>query len=165
MKFLTRYFAVLFVLLAMLTADAREPWPPQGGLGKDLLKELSAAYWFASDNNPKKFPYPDEIERLFYDLNVRAKFTFLVARMMELTKRGNGQILKADEGRLKVALDGFLTAIFSNNRFARLPPLKQRKIAKGMRDFAAIEITARIIYIHSLAEIERYSKQKKNQSR
>ena len=160
-----RYFAVLLLSLAIHTIDAREPWPPKDGLGKDLPKELSAAYWYASDIAPKKFPYPDEVERLFYDLNVRAKFSFLVARMMELTKRGNGQILPTDEGKFMAAFDKFLEAIFTNRRFARLSKLKQRQIVHAMKDFGAIEITARIIYIHSLAEIERYSKQKKNQSR
>ena len=161
MKYHTRFFAVLFVLLATFTIDAREPWPPKDGLGKDLPKELSAAYWYASDMNPKKFPYPDEVERLFYDFNTRAKFWFLVGRMMEIAKRGNGRMLREDEANLKVALDGFLTAIFSNNRFVRLSKLKQRKIAMGMKDFAATEIAARVIYIHSLAEAERYIRQKK----
>ena len=65
MKYHTRFFAVLFVLLATFTIDAREPWPPKDGLGKDLPKELSAAYWYASDMNPKKFPYPDEVQSGF----------------------------------------------------------------------------------------------------
>ena len=161
---MTRYFAVLFVLLATQTIDAREPWPPKDGLGKDLPKELSAAYRFASNTAPPKFPYPDEVERLFHDFNARSKFWFLVGRMMEIAKRGNGRMLREDEAKLKVGLDGFLTAIFSNNRFVRLSKLKQWKIAMGMKDFAATEIAARVIYIHSLAEAERY-KQKKNQSR
>ena len=80
---------------------------------------------------------------------------------MEIAKRGNGRMLREDETKLKVALDGFLTATFSNNRFVRLSKLKQRKIAMGRKDFAATEIAARVIYIHSLAEVERYSKQKK----
>ena len=45
--------------------DAREPWPPKDGLGKDLPKELSAAYWFVSDIAPQKFPYPDEVQSGF----------------------------------------------------------------------------------------------------
>ena len=69
-----RYFAVLFVLVATHTIDAREPWPPKDGLGKDLPKELSAAYWFVSDANPNMFPYPDEVEKLFYDVGVRIVF-------------------------------------------------------------------------------------------
>ncbi len=158
---MTRYFAVLFVLLATHAIDAREPWPPRGGLGKDLPKELSAAYWLAADTAPRKFPYPDEVERLFYDFNVRAKFSFMVVRMMEIAKRGNGRVSPGDEAKLKIALDNFLKAIFANSRFARLTKLKQRQIAHAVKDFAATEIAARVIYIHSLAEIERYSKQKK----
>ena len=134
------------------------------GLGKDLPKELSQAYRYVSEANPKKFPYPDEVQTLLYDFNVRSKFWFMTGRMMELAKRGGGRVLAEDEEKLKAALDGFLVAIFSNNRFARMSKLKQRQIAKGMKDFAATEITARVIYIHSLAEGERY-KQKKNQSR
>ena len=159
-----RTLLLFFVLLTTQTIDAREPWPPKD-LGKDLPKDLSAAYWHASDIAPKKFPYPDEVETLFYDLNVRSKFSFMVGRMMEIAKRGNGRMLREDEAKLKVALDGFLTAIFSNNRFVRLSKMKQRKIAKGMRDFAVTEIAARVIYIHSLAEAEKYIRQKKKQSR
>ncbi|MDE0396353.1 MAG: hypothetical protein OXL96_00960 [Candidatus Poribacteria bacterium] len=158
-------FLCLILLLATQTIDAREPWPPKGGLGKDLPKELSAAYWYASDIAPRKFLYPDEVERLFYDFNVRNKFSFLVARMLELAKRGNGRILPADEGKLKVALDNFLKAFFTNKRFLRLSKLKQRQIVHAVKDFAATEIAGRIVLIHSLAEIERFSKQKKNQSR
>ena len=55
---MTRYFAVLFVLLATHAIDAREPWPPRGGLGKDLPKELSAAYWLAADTAPESFHTP-----------------------------------------------------------------------------------------------------------
>ena len=162
MKYHTRFFAVLFVLLATHTIDARQPWPPKDGLGKDLPKELSAAYRYASDIAPKKFPYPDEVQTLFYDFNVRTKFWFLVGRMMEIAKRGNGRMLQKDEAKLKAALDGFLVAIFSNNRFARMSKLKQREIAKAMKDFAATEITARVIYIHSLAEAERYKQGRGN---
>ena len=162
MKYHTRFFAVLFVLLATFTIDAREPWPPKGGLGKDLPKELSAAYRFASNTAPQKFPYPDEVERLFHDFNTRSKFWFLVGRMMEIAKRGNGRVLQEDEVKLKAALNGFLTAIFANSRFVRLSKLKQRKIAMGMKDFAATEIAARVIYIHSLAEAEQYLREKKN---
>ena len=162
---MTRYFAVLFVLLATFTIDARQPWPPKDGQGKDLPKELSQAYRYVSDANPKKFSYPDEVETLFYDLNVRSKFSFMVGRMMEIAKRGNGRMLREDEAKLKSALDGFLKAIFANSRFARLPKLKQRQIAHAVKDFAATEIAARVIYIHSLAEIERFAKEKKKQSR
>ena len=158
---MTRFFAVVFVLLATQTIDAREPWPPRDGQGKDLPKELSQAYRYISDIAPQRFPYPVEVERLFSDFNGRTKFWFLVGRMMEIAKRGNGRVLREDEEKLKVALDGFLAAIFGNDRFARLSKLKQRKIAKGMKDFAATEITARVIYIHSLAEAERFNKQKK----
>ena len=161
---MNRYIAVLFVLLAIHAIDAREPWPPKD-LGKDLPKDLSAAYWHASDIAPKKFPYPDEVETLFYDLNVRSKFSFMVGRMMEIDKRGNGKVLPEDEAKLKAALDGFLVAIFSNRRFAGLPALKQRVVAKAMGNFAAAEIAARVIWIHTLADIEWLAKQKKNQSR
>ena len=160
---MTRYIAVVFVLLATHTIDAREPWPPKDGLGKDLPKELSQAYRYVSDANPKKFSYPDEVETLFYDLNVRSKFSFMVGRMMEIAKRGNGRMLREDEAKLKSALDGFLVAVFSNRRFAHMSKLKQRQIAKAMSAFGSIEITARVIYIHSLAEIERFAKEKKKQ--
>ena len=164
MKFLTRFFAVVFVLLTTQTIDAREPWPPKD-LGKDLPKDLSAAYWHASDIAPKKFPYPDEVETLFYDLNVRSKFSFMVGRMMEIAKRGNGRMLREDEAKLKAALDGFLVAIFSNRRFAGLPALKQRVVAKAMGNFTTAEIAARVIWIHTLADIEWLAKQKKKRSR
>ncbi|MXZ00009.1 hypothetical protein F4Y93_04935 [Candidatus Poribacteria bacterium] len=159
-----RFFAVLFVLAATHTIDARQPWPPKHVLGKDLPKDLSAAYRFVSEKNSWKFPYPDEVQSLFYDYDVRMKFWFMVSRMMEVAKRGNGKVLPEDEAKLKAALQNFLVAIFSNDRFLRLSKLKQRKIATGMRDFGATEIAGRIIYIHSLAELERFAKEK-NQSR
>ena len=159
---MTRYIAVLFVLVATHAIDAREPWPPKDGLGKDLPKELSAAYWFVSDIAPQKFPYPDEVQTLLYDFNVRNKFWFMTGRMMEIAKRGNGRVLREDEEKLKVGLDGFLTAIFANRRFARLSKLKQRKIAMGMKDFAATPLAASIIKVHSLKEIRQHIEKKKN---
>ena len=162
MKFMTRFFAVLFVLLATHTIDARQPWPPKHVLGKDMPKDLSAAYRFVSNTAPQKFPYPDEVERLFHDFNTRSKFWFLVGRMMEIAKRGNGRMLREDEAKLKVGLDGFLAAIFGNDRFVRLSKLKQRKIAKGMKDFAATPLAASIIKVHSLKEIRQHIEKKKN---
>ena len=159
---MTRYFAVLFVLLATHAIDAREPWPPKDGLGKDLPKELFQAYRYVAEADPKKFPYPDEVESLLYDFDVRSKFWFLVGRMMEIAKRGNGRVLREDEEKLKVGLDGFLTAIFANRRFARLSKLKQRKIAMGMKDFAATPLAASIIKVHSLKEIRQHIEKKKN---
>ena len=158
---MTRYFAVLFVLLATHTIDARQPWPPKHVLGKDMPKDLSAAYRFVSEKDSWKFPYPDEVQSLFYDFNVRMKFWFMVGRMIEIAKRGNGKVLPEDEAKLKSALQNFLVAIFANDRFARMSDLKQNKIATAMRNFGAIEITGRIIYIHSLAAAERFAKQKK----
>ena len=158
---MTRIFAVLFVLLATHTIDARQPWPPNHALGKDLPKDLSAAYRFAASKDGWKFPYPDEVESLFYDYDVRMKFWFMAARMMEIAKRGNGKVLPEDEKKLMSALKKFLEAVFANKRFARMSEPKQTRIATAMRNFAAIGITAEIIWIHSLAEIERYSKQKK----
>ena len=163
MNFRTLMLSVL-VVLATHTIDAREPWPPKD-LGKDLPKELSQAYRYVAEADPKKFPYPDEVQTLFYDLNVRSKFSFMVGRMMEIDKRGNGKILPEDEAKLKAALDGFLVAIFSNRRFAGLPALKQRVVAKAMGNFAAAEIAARVIWIHTLADMEWLAKQKKKQSR
>ena len=93
---MTRFFAVLFVLLATQTIDARD-WPPNHVLGKDLPKDLSAAYRFAASKDGWKFPYSGEVERLFYDSNVRTKFWFMAARMMEVAKRGNGKVLPEDE--------------------------------------------------------------------
>ena len=162
---MTRYFAVLFVLLATHIIDARQPWPPKHVLGKDMPKDLSAAYRFVSEKDSWKFPYPDEVQSLFYDFNVRMKFWFMVGRMIEIAKRGNGKVLPEDEAKLKSALQNFLVAIFANDRFARMSDLKQNKIAKGMRDFGSIEIAARIIWIHSLAEAEWFIRQKKKQSR
>ena len=155
-----RYFAVLFVLLATQTIDARQPWPPNHVLGKDMSKDLSAAYRFAAYKDGWKFPYPDEVERLFYDYNVRMMFWSMAARMMEIAKRGNGRILPEDEAKLKVALTKFLEAVFANKRFARMSEPKQTRIATAMRNFAAIGITAEVIYIHSLAVIERAAKEK-----
>lgn len=156
-----RYSVVLFVLVATHTIDAREPWPPKDGLGHDLPKELSAAYWFVSDADPRKFPYPDEVESLFYDFNVRMKFWFMVGRMMEIAKRGNGRVLPEDEAKLKSALQNFLGAIFANRRFARLSASKQDKTAKGMRDFAATQVAGQIIWLHSLAEAKKFSEKQK----
>ena len=82
--------------------------------------------------------------------------------MMQIAKRGNGRVSPGDEAKLKIALDNFLKAIFANSRFARLPKLKQRQIAHAVKDFAATEIAARVIYIHSLAEAEQYLREKKN---
>ncbi len=156
-----RYFAVLFALLATHTIDAREPWPPKDGLGKDLPKELSAAYWFVSDADPRKFPYPDEVQTLFYDFDVRIKFWFMVGRMMQIAKRGNGKVLPEDEAKLKATFEKFLLSLFSNKYFARMPESKQNQVSKGMRDFATIEITGRIIMIHSLNETVREAKRQK----
>ena len=158
---MTRYIAVLFVLLATHAIDARETWPPKDGLGHDLPKELSQAYRYVAEADPKKFPHPNEVQTLLYDFDVRSKFWFMTGRMMELAKRGNGRVLAEDEEKFKAALDVFLEAIFTNRRFARMSKLKQRQIAKAMSAFSQIEITARVIYIHSLAEIKRY-RQKKN---
>ena len=155
---MTRFFAVLFVLLATFTIDARQPWPPKD-LGKDLPKDLSAAYWHASDIAPKKFPYPVEVESLFYDLKVRTMFWGMVGRMMEI---GGGKPSAEDDAKVKAALNKLLVVTFTNRRFAGLPALKQRKIAKGMGVFATTEIAARVIYIHSLAEVEQYLREKKN---
>ena len=152
-----RYFAVLFALLATHTIDARD-WPPNHVLGKDLPKDLSAAYRFAASKDGWKFPSPDEVERLFYDSNVRAKFWFMAARMMEIAKRGNGKVLPEDEKKLMVVLTKFLEAVFANKRFARMSGPKQTRIATAMRNFAAIGITAEIIWIHTLAEAERRKK-------
>ena len=154
---MTRFFAVLFVLLATQGSDARQPWPPKD-LGNNLQKDLSAAYWHASDNNPRKFPYPDEVESLFYDLKVRTMFWGVVNKMMEI---GDGKLSAEDSAKVKAAYDKLIVAIASNRRFARMPALKQRKIAKGVGVFATTEIATRVIYIHSLAEAERYIRQKK----
>ena len=160
-----RYFAVLFVLLATFTIDAREPWPPKDGLGKDLPKELSAAYWFVSDANRNKFPYPDEVQKLFYDSRVRLEFWSMVGIMARIAKKGNGRVSPRDQAILEGAFNRFGGALLINRRYARLPDWKRDKIARGMRIFATTDISTAIILLHSIAEVERYAKQKKNQSR
>ena len=159
MKIHTKFFAVLFVLLATQTIDARQPWPPKD-LGKDLGKDLSAAYRFVSEKDSWKFPYPDEVQSLFYDFRVRNMFSHMVSQMLLIAKRGNGRVLPADEAKLKNALVKFAEAVFANKRFARMSKSKQTRIAKAMRNFGAIEITGRIIYIHSLAAAERFAREK-----
>ena len=73
-----------------------------------------------------------------------------------------GECCERMKRKLKAALDGFLTAIFANRRFARLSKLKQRKIAMGMKDFAATPLAASIIKVHSLKEIRQHIEKKKN---
>ena len=159
-----RFFAVLFVLLATHTIDARQPWPPKHVLGKDMSKDLSAAYRFVSEANPKKFPYPDDVQRLFYDYNIRMMFWSMVARSTEIARRGKGKVLPEDEKKLMSALTKFADAVFANKRFAQMSKLKQRKIATAIRDFGYTEIAGRVIYIHGLAELERIAREK-NRSR
>ena len=88
----------------------------------------------------------------------------MVSQMLLIAKRGNGRVLPADEAKLKNALVKFVEAIFANKRFVRMSKSKQNRIATAMRNFGAIEITGRIIYIHSLAAAEWFAKQKKKQS-
>lgn len=151
---MTKFFVVLFVLLATHTIDAREPWPPKDGLGHDLPKELSAAYWFVSDADPRKFPYPDEVQALFYDFDVRIKFWFMVGRMMEIAKRGNGKVLPEDQTKLKDAVQRFFLSLRSNRSFARLSAFKQKKIALGMHGLGVTQLAAEIILLHSLKDVE-----------
>ena len=156
-----RYITVLFVLLATQTIDARQPWPPKHALGKDLSKDLSAAYRFVSENNPKKFPYPDDVESLFYDHNVKMMFWSMVGRMIAIAGRGKGKVLPEDESNLLSALTRFADAIFANKRFARMSKPKQRKIATAMRNFGYTEIAGRVIYIHGLAVLQQSVKERK----
>ncbi|MYC13761.1 MAG: hypothetical protein F4Y39_08550 [Gemmatimonadetes bacterium] len=148
---MTRYFTViLFVLVTTHVTDAREPWPPKGGLGHDLPKELSAAYRFASNSNLWKFPYPDDVQNLFYDFDVRIKFWFMTARMIDMAKRGNGKVLPEDQPKFKAAVQNFFQSLRSNRKFARMSDSKQKKIALAMHDFASLPLAAGVVTVHSL---------------
>ena len=82
-----------------------------------------------------------------------------------LVDSGGGKVLPKDKGKLKEAFRNFDRALLKNRAFARMLAWKRNRIARGMRVFAATDISASIILVHSLAEAERYAKQKKNQSR
>ena len=97
-----RYFVVLFVLVAIHTIDAREPWPPKDGLGKDLPQRNCLRHTGSPRMATLKSSLiPMEVERLFYDFDVRIKFWFMVGRMIEIAKRGERQSFTRGSGEVK----------------------------------------------------------------
>ena len=122
---------------------------PQKTLGKDLRKDLTAAYGFVSSENPEKFRHPNDVQLLFQDLKVREGFLFLVGETMIVAKRGNGRVLPMDKEKLNEAFVKFAEALFANRHFASLAAPEQNNIVATIRDFAGTEIAAKIVYIHS----------------